>query len=435
MRTLGGGATGDPEWRLVAERAVTVPLPTTTPTTTTVRLTSRRLEARDCVRCRRHAHAPETTPQPGHRELGPQNPVATLREAAAGHGVGSDGTPRVGRPLDADDTVSRDPGVVFDDADRGWQAIRTCPETWLAEVQAPEDERSPWLDRGRFPSEAVREAVLAPGCLLDAETKRTVLRELLPQGLGVVGSDVRHYDLLEAQGFDRIASGEANEYERRLVRARLGRQRAAPLPDLTWVLDLVDWRPRIAMEVMRAYLLAHGWVANDQVIDGIDDALAFVRRHYVQPAAIKGADLLDTLSGRELELLAGALWRDRGFEVLVTPRTRDGGFDVHARRPAAGERTTLLIECRSGRQKQAVSDIRALAGVLADARASGAVLISLGGFTAGPGSAMEFAGRNPQIELIDRTGFSQMLAESWGESWTSSLDRHITDGHQLATGD
>lgn len=352
-----------------------------------------------------------------------------------GHRVGSEGTPRTGRPLEADDTMLGDPGVAFDDADRGWQAIRARHETWLAEVEAPEDKRSPWLDRGRFPSEAVREAFLAPGCLLDADTKRTILRELLPQGLGVVGSDVRHYDHLEAQGFDRIASGETNEYERRLVRARLGRQRAAPLPDLTWVLDLVDWRPRIAMEVMRAYLLAHGWVANDQVIDGLNDALAFVRRHYVQTAADGGAYLLDTLSGRELELLAGALWRDRGFEVLVTPRTRDGGFDVHARRPVAGERTTLLIECRSGRHKQTVSDIRALAGVLADARGNGAVMISLGGFTTGPGSAMEFAGRNPQIELIDRSDFAQMLAESWGESWTSNLDRHITAGHQLATGD
>jgi hypothetical protein len=238
-----------------------------------------------------------------------------------------------------------DPNVPRDDPTRGLRALRRDPEAWLAEITGPEGERSPWADRGRFPSDGIRRHFLADERHLDEATRTAMLRELLPPGDAVVGSDVHHLEHLLAHDPNRLVSDQRTEYERRLIRARLGHRRPAPLPDLAWLLDLVEWQPRMAMEVTRAYLLAHGWVVNEQVVDGLHDALALVRRHYIGTAAAAGHDIL---APRELEYLAGALWQARGFEVSVTGATRDGGYDVRAERGVAGERVTLLIECRSG---------------------------------------------------------------------------------------
>jgi hypothetical protein len=160
------------------------------------------------------------------------------------------------------------------------------PTAWLAQSRLPEQKRSPWYDRGRYPlNGTVRDFYLDSSNKLSVRDLRDVLRALLPNGTGIVGSDQRIFESNLGKIVDGLESGEATEYERRLIRALFGQGRrnerpAAPIPDLTWIIDLAFDNPAQAFEVAHGYIAVHFWILPDQVIDGIFDFMATVRCHF-----------------------------------------------------------------------------------------------------------------------------------------------------------
>jgi hypothetical protein len=93
-------------------------------------------------------------------------------------------------------------------------------------------------------------------------------------------------------------------------------------------------------------------------------------------------DLL-MLSARQFEELVAELWSRLGYEVELTPPTRDGGRDLIAvRRSEANLR--FLIECKrySPPRKVGVAPVRSLYGVKTHENATKGILATTSSFTA-----------------------------------------------------
>jgi restriction system protein len=330
--------------------------------------------------------------------------------------------------------------VPFDDPGFGFEALANDPAAWLAQSRLPAEKRSPWYDRGRYPANGtVRDFYLDPTNALADRDLRDVLRALLPDGTMIVGSDYRYFESNVVRIAARMESGEATEYERRLFRAVFRPRRkdfpAAPIPDLTWVIDLAFNSPAQAFDVSHAYLAAHFWILPDQVIDGILDFMATVRSHFrLDSSEDSDVSLLRSLTPRNLEHLVAALWERMGYQTLVTKATRDGGKDVVARRMEPGRAETVLIECRQLDGHIGVAAVRELIGVMSDERANKGVIIAPGGFARGTGSAAELAARMKTVELVNGPQLTALMTEYCGPGWPVDIDRFIEDGRRIADG-
>jgi hypothetical protein len=336
----------------------------------------------------------------------------------------------------------------FDDPEFGFERLANDPIAWLAQSRLPPDERSPWYDRGRYPMNGtVREFYLDSANKLTTRDLRGVLRALLPDGTGIVGSDFHYLKYNSNTIAAGLRSGEATEYERRLVKAMLGRKTkgnkgklrksrsAAPIPDLTWIIDLVFSHPTQAFEVAHAYLGVHFWILPDQVIDGVFDFMATVRCHFRLDSS-EGTDvaLLCSLSPRSLEYLTAALWNRMGYKTSVTKAPRDGGKDVIARRGEPGQSETVLIECRQWRKHISVTAPQRMIGVMSDERANKGVIVAPGGFAEGTGSATEYAARIKTVELVNGPKLAALMTKHNGPRWPVDIDCYIQDGRRIADG-
>lgn len=115
------------------------------------------------------------------------------------------------------------------------------------------------------------------------------------------------------------------------------------------------------------------------------------------------------LSSREFEELVAELFSQQGFDVELTPETRDGGCDVIATKSIIGIPFMLLIECKKYAKEYpvGVSLVRSLLGVQTDRKANKAVLVTTSSFTK---PARQFAERQQHlISLVDINDLMQMI--------------------------
>lgn len=126
---------------------------------------------------------------------------------------------------------------------------------------------------------------------------------------------------------------------------------------------------------------------------------------------LQNSDEAYNLSPREFEEMVAELFRQQGFEVELTPETRDGGCDIIASKNIGGLPFMLLIECKKYAKTNpvGVNLIRSLLGVQNDRKANKAVLVTTSRFTS---SARCFAERQQHlISLMDIDDLMQMIHE------------------------
>jgi hypothetical protein len=110
---------------------------------------------------------------------------------------------------------------------------------------------------------------------------------------------------------------------------------------------------------------------------------------------------LTELPPRQFEELIAELLASFGWEVSLTPPTRDGGYDILAvSRDAPGLETSWLIECKrySRDHKVGVDNVRSLYGVKSHIGLPNAVIVSTSSFTA---AAKELAKSRSDLQLVD----------------------------------
>jgi SNF2 family DNA or RNA helicase len=118
-------------------------------------------------------------------------------------------------------------------------------------------------------------------------------------------------------------------------------------------------------------------------------------------------DSFAEMSGREFEEWTERLFRRLGFQVELTPPSRDGGVDLVARREdVIGVETALYIQCKNYSSPLGVEPVRALVGCLPpDEPGARAAMICPSGFTS---EAMRF-GKLRGVQMIDMGGLRELV--------------------------
>lgn len=305
-------------------------------------------------------------------------------------------------------------------------------DAWLALLQSrpAEGEVQDW----QFPNESVREEFFRRADEFSDEQVKALLRLfLIPSG--TLGCDESHLEFLRLTGRsdpDRLRYLMGFEHNRRLFSWLKSRGKTAPpWEGITWVLDLLPHFPREALAALNAYFLAHAQLLPDGRVYGLGDAIDIVRARWIgtPDRQASGVSTLYTLSPREFECLVERLYAKMGYDVVLTPPSKDGGRDVIASRAKKGRRESLRVECKLHTAAIGVVTVRAMLGVVSDEKVGKGVIVAAGQFTK---AARDLAERNPRLELINGHELVVLFNEYLGPRWPASIDRLVRDSLRAA---
>jgi restriction system protein len=120
-------------------------------------------------------------------------------------------------------------------------------------------------------------------------------------------------------------------------------------------------------------------------------------------------ELMRELTPRQFEEFVAELYEKHGFEVELTPASRDGGVDLYAVRYETFGKFLTVVDCKrySSHRPVGVRLVRQLRGVIEDTGASAGVLATTSSFTKG---AREFQERHQyRLALQDWFDLQDML--------------------------
>lgn len=162
-----------------------------------------------------------------------------------------------------------------------------------------------------------------------------------------------------------------------------------------------------------------GGVAALAILAGGIGGYSYRRRHAAFLQQNITLDWVNSLSWEEFEILAGDIFRARGYVVEnLGGGGADGGVDLRLRR--AGEIT--LAQCKRWKVfKVGVKPIREFFGVMASERADRGIFISSGIYT---NEALRFAEGKP-LELIDGAQFAEMAKSFQAHALTSQVSSTV----------
>lgn len=277
-----------------------------------------------------------------------------------------------------------------------------------------------------FPNDRLRDEYIATIETRAWEEVSDLLRRFLLPSCSL-GSD--GFTLLGWQAFAKAGYPvRESEFRSRLITyvgaKELGLEAPPPWEGITWVLDLLPHFPRAAISALESYFMAHGLVLPDGRLHGLSDAMEVIRAKCIErPRSPEDAiRLLNEESPRTLEHLVECLYSEIGYKTVLTPRQKDGGFDVLAEKQESGQRALLHIECKKWQGNVGVPVMRGLLGVVSDSKATNGICATTSDLT---DPAKEFVKRNPRLDYIPGTTLVQMFNEHLGPFWFNQIDRLV----------
>jgi restriction system protein len=311
---------------------------------------------------------------------------------------------------------------------------------WLSEILAVENEanhcddgagneggtRAIWC----FPGPEVRDEYLATiETRPEDEVRRVIERMLIPSV--ALGSDYHMFqiwlDLLEKgerrskDDSEYLARLNKSEHMNRTIRWFLGASEETPWQGLKWVLDLLPFRPRQALNVIQAYVTAHAPSMSDVMYDALHDTQALIRARYigVPESTAERVRLLQELSFREFEQIVEQLYAQLGYETRLTPPSNDGGRDVIATSSTAGSKEHLLVECKRYQGKVGIQAVKVLLATVSTELANKGALVTTAEFTR---TARKLEAADHRIELISGPQLVLLLNEYLGHAWPAHIE-------------
>lgn len=142
--------------------------------------------------------------------------------------------------------------------------------------------------------------------------------------------------------------------------------------------------------------------------DPIIERVAFVNDQLLERLK-NDPKLMHGLSPRKFEELVAELLYQQGFEVELTPASRDGGFDIYAAKIESIGKFLYLVECKryTPPKKVGVQVIRSLHGVVQKERANAGIVVTSSYFTS-DAKELQFE-LEYQIKLSDYIGVQKLL--------------------------
>ncbi len=170
---------------------------------------------------------------------------------------------------------------------------------------------------------------------------------------------------------------------------------------------------RVARELTDGDRLTVGttdlWVIRDAAKQQLDARIAEVSRELLSRLA-KNPELLYGLSSRRFEEVMAEIYGLHGFDVELTPATRDGGVDLYVVHHSALGRTLTIVDCKRYRRDRhiGVGMVRELLGTVVDKGASAGVLATTSFFSSG---AQDFYAKYPfRLALHDFYDLERLLS-------------------------
>jgi len=120
-------------------------------------------------------------------------------------------------------------------------------------------------------------------------------------------------------------------------------------------------------------------------------------------------ELMYELHPRKFEELMAELYRRQGFEVELTPATRDGGVDLYVVSPGPGRHLLTVVDAKryAPDHKVGVGVVRSLYGVVEEKRASAGIVATTSFFSK---DAQRFQEKVPfRVDLQDYLALQAML--------------------------
>lgn len=308
-------------------------------------------------------------------------------------------------------------------------------DEWLVLVNNPPTNKQ-FLNVA-FPSSEHREVYInSIDQRSEEEIHRLLLHFLMKSGsLGLI--DQIKFESLKAAKRDAPELYEnmiSMYFYRRLVLWATGNQHVQPWEGVTWVLDLLPHFPKLALEGLNAYIMAHAQILPDWRLHGMFDAAEIIRAKYIGIPGSKSETiqtLLD-LHWRDFEHLIERLYRKMGYETQITPAQKDKGRDVIASKRTPGALEHLRIECKLYKEEPiGLIIVQRLLGVISSEKVNKGVLVTSSRFTQ---PAIEFASENPRLELIDGNQLVLLMNEHLGPRWPLHIDRLIIASKRDAEG-
>lgn len=265
-----------------------------------------------------------------------------------------------------------------------------------------------------FPTDSMREEYVST---IHNRSEREVI-DLLRNFLfssGSIGIDEHHFEYLLKQDKARFEKMMETEYFKRLLPGMFNDKKPV-WEGNTWVIDLLPEHPKMAIDTLSAYIIAHVQVLPDGRWNGLEDAMVLIRTKFIQEPS---TSILANLSPYQFERLVESLFVRMGYSTVLTQMTHDGGVDIIAKKEFTGEREITLIQCKTSKYKTTFKETRDLLGVVADRKANKGILISSTDFTS---DAKKFQMRNPQLELINNKELQILLNTHFGSNWSAMVN-------------
>lgn len=294
-------------------------------------------------------------------------------------------------------------------------------DEWLELVFSKKDKEYIFIDY-MFPNEVFREKYLENiQERKDQEVINLIRKFLIPSG-SFNGDEFKLIYLLHCYKNDkkRFINLIQLEFYKRLLNGYLNKN-IEPWEGNTWIIDLLPHHPKLAIDAIEAYFIAHIQLLPDGKFSGLQDAKSLIRSKFIY--AKHPESVLFSLDGYDFEYLISALYNEMGYQTEVTKRSGDGGVDVKAEKESIGEKEKLLIQCKRYTDPVGQPAIRDLYGASSDAKANKGVLVTTSNFTK---PAKEFASRN-NIELINGKEVNELLNTHFGTKWPLHLDYIINN--------
>ena len=197
---------------------------------------------------------------------------------------------------------------------------------------------------------------------------------------------------------------------------------STPWQGINWIIDLLPNFPQDAIKALDAYFLAHCQLLPDGRINGLSDASKIIRAKYLEHDLPVKNVLLD-LTPRDFELLVAYLYKRKGYDVVVTPRSSDGGYDVLAEKTSNRGSERLHIECKRYEENIGVRIVRGVLGTLVVKNATKAVVVASAFFTK---PATKEANQSKRVELINLHELDSDLRKI-SVNWTSRVNEYIME--------
>jgi len=317
----------------------------------------------------------------------------------------------------------------MDDESNFIDAINLPLDEWLKYVLQPSSDVS--IVDYEFPTDKHFDEFIATiDKRSDNEIRKILMKFLIPSGtLGI--------DKLRLAGFVAARQNDPEmfrrmtglQFYRRLFLYATKRSSCPPWEGITWIIDLLPVFPKQALEGLNAYSLAHIQQLPDGRINGLFEAAEIIRAKYIGLPKNQGEKikLLMELSSREFEHIVERLYSEMDYETQLTPAQKDGGRDIIAKKNRVGNLEHLLVECKQYSKPVDIKIVRALMGVVSDEKVNKGVLVTTSRFTKG---AIDFADRNPRLELISGNNLIPLLNEHFGARWPVQIERIIADSQK-----